>query len=106
MQNDPGLEITAARFYRAPTQQTVVDVFCRVPLAVITPLGAPSGRAAFRVAVSVTDSTGLEILPSQVWSETVPAQMLASRGASTVEHFRFAARPGRYTLEIAVTDSG
>jgi GWxTD domain-containing protein len=105
-QNAPGLEIAAARFYRAPTKQTVVDVFCRVPLAIVTARGAPAEQAVFQVAVSVSDSTGLEILPSQTWIETVPARMLVSRGASTVEHFRFAAKPGRYTLEVTVTDSG
>lgn len=105
-QESLGPEIATARFYRAPTQQTVVDVFYRVPLAIVTPLGAPAGLAVFRVAVSVSDTSGLEILPPQTWTETVPARMLLNRGASTVEHFRFAAKPGRYMLEVAVTDSG
>ena len=104
-QSGPGLEITAARFYRAPTQQTVVDVFCRVPLTMVSPL-VPAGQAVFRVAVTVSDSAGLEILPSQAWTETVPARMLLNPGASTMEHFRFAAKAGRYTVEVAVTDSG
>lgn len=102
---EPTLELSTVRFYRDASGQTVVDAFCRVPFALLDPLArGPDGRAAYRVTVAVRDSTGLELV-SQSWAETVPVRMLDVRGASAVEHFTFAARPGRYAIEVAVTDS-
>src|SRR2546426_10876529 len=50
------------------------------------------------------DSAGLE-LTSQSWSQSVPAAMLGVASASLAEHFAFAARPGRYAVDVAITDS-
>jgi GWxTD domain-containing protein len=100
----PSLGLSAVRYYRAAGAQTVVDVFCRVPLAAVSPLTGEGSGAAFRIAVSVRDSTGLALV-SQSWSEPVPAAILRMRGASTAEHLAFVAKPGRYTVEVTVTDS-
>ena len=96
------LGLSTVRSYRS--SQTLVDVFCRVPLALVSPLGGEGGGAAFRVAVAVRDSSGLT-LTAPSWPSAVPAAMLRARGASMAEHLAFAVQPGRYTVEVTVTDS-
>ena len=98
----PNLELTTVRFYRTGT--TLVDGFCRVPFALLQPLGAPAGGASYRIQVTVRDSSGL-VLTDQSWSQQVRQDVLGVSGASAVEHFAFAAERGRYQVEIAVTDS-
>src|SRR6266566_4229673 len=103
------LELAAARFYRASSGQTVVDAFCQVPFALLDPLpggaaGGAGGTAAYRFAVTVRDTAGLELL-AQSWTQTVPTRLLSMARGSAVEHFSFAGRPGRYTIDVAVTDS-
>lgn len=102
---EPSLELTTARFYRSSSSQTLVDVFCLLPFVLLDPLSqGPGGVAAYRMALSVRDSAGLELL-AQSWSRMLPSGTLRLRGASTVEHFVFGARPGHYLIEVAVTDS-
>ena len=99
------LELAAVRFYRTAAAQTLVDAFCQVPFALLDPVTRGSGGvAAYRFAVTVHDSAGTELL-SQAWVQTVPARMLAVSKGSAAEHFSFAARPGKYTIDVAVTDS-
>jgi len=100
-----GLELAAVRFYRTAGAQTLVDAFCQVPFALLDPVtqGA-SGVAAYRFAVTVHDTAGTELL-AQSWQQTVPARLLAVARGSAVEHFSFAARPGKYRIDVAVTDS-
>jgi len=99
------LELAAVRFYRAAGAQTLVDAFCQVPFVLLDPVTqGGSGIAAYRFAVTVRDSGGTELL-AQSWMHTVPVRMLAVARGSAVEHFSFAARPGRYTIDVAVTDS-
>jgi len=104
-QGQPPVEIQAVRFYRSGSSQTLVDVFCQVALAPLTPLAGRGDHAAYRIAVAVRDSTGLVLLPWQSWTETVGASLLQVAGAFTVEHFQFAAKAGRYAVDVAVTDS-
>ena len=99
------LELAAVRFYRTSGAQTLVDAFCQVPFALLDPVtqGA-SGIAAYRFSVTVHDTAGNELL-AQSWLQTVPARVLAVAHGSAVEHFSFAARPGKYTIDVTVTDS-
>ena len=101
----PSLELAAARFYRPAGAQTVVDVFCQVPFALLDPVtqGA-SGVAAYRFSVTVRDTAGTQLL-AQSWLQTVPVRLLAVARGSAVEYFTFAAHPGRYAIDVAVTDS-
>src|SRR5439155_4821531 len=69
-QEDTALGLTAVRFYRPLAQQTFVEVFCQVPLASLGALTDSNRQAAYRVAVSVRDSTSLELL-RQSWDRTV-----------------------------------
>jgi GWxTD domain-containing protein len=104
------LDIAPARFYRAASGQTVVDVFCQVPFSLLDPLPRTTGGAGsfdvavYRFAVSVRDTAGLELL-AQSWTQTVPARVLSMTRGSSAEHFSFAAQPGRYTIDVVVTDS-
>lgn len=83
----------------------MIDVFCRVPFTLLDPVSrGPGGVAAYRIAIAVRDSVGLALL-EQSWTQTVPARVLSMARGSTIEHFNFAARPGRYTVEVAITDS-
>jgi GWxTD domain-containing protein len=102
-QNESGLTVSIIRRFRPASTQTVVDVFCRIPLHLISPIGS-AGGGSYRFAVSVRDSTGLELV-SQSWATPVRAEVLRSRGASTSEHLTFAAKAGRYVVQVAVTDS-
>ena len=99
------LDLAAVRFYRATGAQTLVDAFCQVPFALLDPVtrGA-SGVAAYRFSVTVRDTGGLELL-AQSWMQTVSVRLLAVARGSAVEHFTFAAHPGRYVIDVAVTDS-
>ena len=100
------LGLSAVRYYRGTpaAMQTLVDVFCRVPLTLVSPLGGEGGGAVFRVGVAVRDSSGLT-LTAPSWSSAVPAAMLRVRGASMAEHMAFVVKPGRYTVAVTVTDS-
>jgi len=91
------------RFYRATGAQTLVDVFCRIPLAGLKALPG-GGGAAYRVAVSVRDSAALELM-RRSWSERVDTSLIGVGGASSGEHLQFVAQAGRYAVEVAVTDS-
>jgi len=103
-----GLDVSAIRYYRAGTGapgKTMVDVFCRVPLTAVSPLGSdPASGAAFRFALTIRDSSGLA-LNTQSWREQVPGGLLGVRGASTGEHLALQFEPGSYTVYAAVTDS-
>lgn len=102
-----GLELglAAVRQYRANGGQTLVDGFVRVPFLLLEPVRAASGGfAAYRIAVVVRDSSGLQLF-AQSWSQRVQARLLATRRGSTVESFSFAATPGGYRIAVTVTDS-
>src|SRR5258706_12879867 len=99
------LELAAVRFYRTTGAQTLVDAFCQVPFALLDPVAQGTGGiAAYRFAVTVHDTAGTELL-AQSWLQTVPVRMLAVARGSAVEHFSFAARPAKYTIDVTVTDS-
>jgi len=104
MQESAGVAANAVRYYRPSGAQTLVDVFCRVPLVLVGPVGDEGADGRYRIAVVVKDSAGLQLV-AQDWSQRVPARLLKAPGASLPEHFAFAARPGRYTVDVSVTDS-
>ena len=108
-QESGGVQVSVVRFYRSANSLTLVDAFCRVPVSAVSALATGGGvgggeGGAYRVSVTVHDSAGLE-LTSQSWSQTVSRSLLGVAGASVGEHFAFAARRGRYAIDLAVTDS-
>jgi GWxTD domain-containing protein len=103
-QESTGVAVSAVRYYRPSSGQTLVDVFCRVPLALVAPMGGEGSDGRYRMSVVVRDSAGLQLV-QQSWPQDVPARLLRAAGASWPEHFAFAAKAGRYTVDVAVTDS-
>lgn len=102
-QDGAALGVNVVRSFRPASAQTVVDVFCRIPLQIVSPIGT-TRSGAYRFSVAVRDSSGLALV-SQSWVTPVRAEVLRSRGASTSEHLAFAARAGRYSVDVSVTDS-
>jgi GWxTD domain-containing protein len=99
-QADTAVDVVTRRFLRGGN--TLVDGFCRVPFRFLTP-GA-GGNGVYRVDVAVADSSGT-VLYESGWSQSVEGGLLEIAGASTVEHFAFSVRAGRYTLTVSLTDS-
>ncbi len=98
-----GLTVSIMRRFEPASTQTVIDVFCRIPLRLIDPIDR-AGGGSYRFAVSARDSTGRELV-SQSWATPVRAEFLRSRGAAVSEHLAFAATAGRYAIQVTVTDS-
>src|SRR4051812_38974273 len=98
------LVLRAVRSYRAEQQRTEVTAFLQVPYMILEPASDGSGgRMSYRVAVKVTDSTGLTLL-QQSWQNHAD-EALRQPSAFGVETVRFSLAPGRYTLEVGVADS-
>ncbi len=99
-QEETAVDVVTRRFLRGGN--TLVDGFCRVPFRLLRP-GA-DGSGVYRVDVAVADSAGT-VLYESGWSQSVAGHLLEIAGASTVEHFAFSVRGGRYTLTVTLTDS-
>src|SRR5687768_5953155 len=100
-----GLELGTTRFYRSAGNQTAADGFARVPFTVLDSLTrGPSAVAAYRVVLTVRDSTNLQLVADS-WTRSIPARLLGTPRGSSLEHFTFAASPGTYTIDVAVHDS-
>jgi GWxTD domain-containing protein len=96
--------IRAVRSYRPEHGRTQVDAFVQVPYLLMEPnKAAPGGVLSYRVAVSVTDSTGLTLF-QQAWQNHVTA-LVDRPGAYAVEMVHFFLAPGRYHLNVSVEDS-
>ncbi len=98
------LAVNAVRFYRADARQTQVKVFIQIPYTLLDAGStAPPGGLTYHVAVKVRDSTGLELVQN-AWDGHAPSAV-RQRGVSALEILDFALAPGRYRLDIEVTDS-
>jgi GWxTD domain-containing protein len=103
-QPDADLILRAVRSYRAEQGRTEVNAFVQIPLLLMQPtVEGPSGALSYKVAVKVTDSTGLKLLHEE-WQNHARAEM---RGpdAFAVDMVRFSIAPGRYRLDVSVQDS-
>ena len=99
------LELVTVRYLRSEGTHTLVEAFCRVPMSVVSALGTRQNEGgAFRFNLTVRDSAGLA-LTSQSWVEIVPRALLGMPGAAEGEAARFELAPGKYSLEVSVTDS-
>jgi GWxTD domain-containing protein len=102
---DSAVGLAVARYFREGAQETLVDGVVRVPYLLLQPVRRGAGGfAAYRIDVSVRDSAGVWLL-SRSWGQRVPAPMLVDRFGSALETFSFAARPGRYSIDVTITDS-
>ena len=93
--------VLAVRLYKAELKQTRVKAFLQIPYALCET--GSDGRMSYRVAVKVSDSTGL-VLNEDTWRGH-PRGELRQPGAFAVEMIEFAVAPGRYQLDVAVEDS-
>ena len=96
--------VRAIRFYRADHDRTHIKGLVDIPIAAAVPTAATS--MSYTVEVKVTDSTGLT-LHQQSWRSRapIPPAGVPTTEAFVVEIVDFAIAPGRYRLEVAVTDS-
>lgn len=105
-QGDPSVAVRAVRFFRPDAGQTRVKAFVQVPYAVMTPTPAASpggGTLSYEVAVRITDSTGLT-LHTDSWRNHADGA-LRHTDASAMEILEFQVAPGRFRLDVTVTDS-
>jgi GWxTD domain-containing protein len=105
-QVDPTVAVRAVRFFRPDAGQTRVKAFVQIPYAVMSPVPASSpggGTLSYEVAVRITDSTGLT-LHTDVWRNHADGA-LRNTDASAMEILEFQVAPGRFRLEVTVTDS-
>ena len=103
-QPDASLVLRTVRSYRAEQGRTEVNAFVQVPYVFLEPSSDGSdGTLSYRVAVKVTDSTGLTLL-QQSWQNHAPAAVRRPE-AFALEMVRFSLAPGKYRLEVGVEDS-
>lgn len=101
---DGNLVLRAVRSFRSDGGRTEVNAFVQVPYTLMEPtLEGAGGALSYRVSVRVTDSTGLTLLQN-AWQNHAPAEV-RSPDASAVDMVHFSLAPGRYRLEVSVTDS-
>lgn len=102
----PALSIRVVRFYQPEFQQTVVKAFVQFPVSGLTvPAAGPQAQMTYRMAVKVTDSTGLTLLPEQPWRGHVDASLKDVPGATALEMFDFPVKAGKYQMTVTVDDS-
>jgi GWxTD domain-containing protein len=98
------LTVNAVRFYRADAKRTQVKVFVQIPAMIMAAASeTPDAKMTYLMAVRVRDSTGLELVRDS-WAGHVPAGM-RQPGATTLEILEYTVAPGKYTLDVDVTDS-
>jgi GWxTD domain-containing protein len=98
------LEVSAVRFYRADAKSTQVKAFIQVPAMLLEPAGTgPNARMTYLMDVRVRDSSGLELVHDN-WTGHLPGDA-RQPGATTLEILEYTVAPGRYTLEVGVSDS-
>ncbi|MEP6573069.1 MAG: hypothetical protein ABJD11_10255, partial [Gemmatimonadota bacterium] len=103
-QSDQNLSVRAVRFYRADAKQTRVKAFVQVPYEIMVPTtDDQNGQLSYDVSVQVSDSTGLKLYQTG-WKNHVSAAM-REPGAFAMDMVDFALAPGKYRLEVAVSDS-
>jgi len=102
--DDASLVLRGVRSYRAAQGRTDVNAFMQVPYTLMDPTSdGPDGTLSYQVVVRVTDSTGLTLLQS-TWQNHATAAVRRPE-AFAVDMVHFSLAPGRYRLEVAVSDS-
>lgn len=103
-QGDQGVSVRAFRFYRAEGKQTLVTAFVEVPYSLLdAPAAGAGNELRYGVVVSIYDSAGTRLNDAS-WPGKARADLRAP-GAVALETLDFSLAPGRYRIEVAVTDS-
>jgi len=98
------LTVSAVRFFSPSSGTTTIEVVCELNLGAVASGAAETVH--YGVAVSVRDSTGLELEHNQ-WLRDVPRSVAAMPGSSAVESYEFRAAPGRYQVVVrAMPEAG
>jgi GWxTD domain-containing protein len=103
VQRDAQLDVRAFRFYRAEGSETLITGLIEIPYHLLTAMSGTPRRLVGEVAVTVRDSSGLTLHHSS-WRVQAPVMGEDPR-ASLVERVEFKVTPGKYDLEVALTDS-
>ncbi len=100
-----GPVVQTVRFYRAEHRQTRCKAFVAIPYALLAPAAGSPGmqHLSYQVEVRIADSMGLT-LHEETWSGRAPVSV-GMKQAYALEVLEFPLAPGRYQLEVAVTDS-
>jgi GWxTD domain-containing protein len=104
-QSDQGVTVRAYRFYRAESRQTLVTAFVEVPYAILEAPASDSAGADLKygVVVSILDANGVRLNEAS-WPGRARADLRAP-GAVALEMLDFTLAPGKFRIEVAVTDS-
>ncbi|MEO8295632.1 MAG: GWxTD domain-containing protein [Gemmatimonadota bacterium] len=104
-QNVEGVKVQAVRFYNSGSGFTQVRAFIQIPLeALDVSTNGPDGMISYQVSIHLKDSTGTALSESS-WPQQHLSAALRGPGVTTVNSVEFVLRPGKYLLEVAVTDS-
>ena len=95
--------LRAVRFYRADAGVTRVKVLVGIPYAMLTPSGAGDSTLTYDVGVRIADASGL-VLHTDAWRGHVSAG-IRDASAVALEILDFQVAPGRFRVEVTVTDS-
>ena len=99
-----GPVVHTVRFYRAEHGHTRCKAFVAIPYALLEPAaGSPGKHLSYQVEVRIADTTGLT-LHEETWSGRAPVSV-GMTDAYALEVLEFPLAPGKYQLEVAVTDS-
>ena len=104
-QSDQGVTVRAYRFYRGDSRQTLVTAFVEVPYQILEAPAAGSANADLKygVVVSIFDANGVRLNEAS-WPGRARAN-LRTPGAIALEMLDFTLAPGKFRIEVAVTDS-
>src|SRR5437879_7026563 len=83
-QESAGVAVNAVRYYRPSGGQTLVDVFCRVPLVLVGPVGGEGTGGRYRFAETVRDSAGLTLATQTRTQEGAAGLFNAAGGVERV----------------------
>jgi GWxTD domain-containing protein len=105
VQSDQGVTVRAYRFYRGESKQTLVTAYVEVPYQI---LEAPAPGSAesdlkYGVVVSILDANGVRLNEAS-WPGRARSD-LRTPGAVALEMLDFTLAPGKFRIEVAVTDS-
>ena len=104
-QSDQGVTVRAYRFYRGESKQTLVTAFVEVPYQILEAPAAGSAEADLKygVVVSIFDANGVRLNEASWPGRARPD--LRTPGAVALEMLDFTLAPGKFRIEVAVTDS-
>src|SRR5512143_3921459 len=103
-QSNDAVAVRAFRFYRGEGRQTLVTAFVEVPYQLLGAPPAGANEMKYGVVVAILDANGTRLNEAS-WPGRARAE-LRTPGAVSLEMLDFSLAPGKYRVEVTVTDSG